>query len=60
MLADRDRPVICAFRADISAAQRIGWDITTRQLSPVVTAEGVARAVSLSAARTRITASLQN
>ena len=43
MLADRDCPAVCAFRAVtayISAAQRMGWDLTAGHLFPVVTAEG--------------------
>ena len=43
VLVDRDCPVICAFRAVtacISAAQRIGWDLSTGHLFPVATAEG--------------------
>ena len=43
MLADRDCPATCAFRAVtayISAAQRIGWDLTTGHLFPVATPEG--------------------
>ena len=43
VLAGRDYPAICAFRvvtAYISAAQRIGWDLSTRHLFPVDAAEG--------------------
>ena len=43
VLADRDFPVIRALRAVtayISAAQRIGWDLTTGHLFPVATADG--------------------
>ena len=42
-MADRDCPETCACRADtayISAAQRIGWDLTAGPLFPVVTTEG--------------------
>ena len=54
MLADRDYPVVCAFRtvtAYISAAQLTGWDLTAGHLFPVVTAEGGWGSLSLSAAR---------
>ena len=43
MLADRDCPAICAFRAVmayISAAQRVGWHLTAGHIFPEVTAEG--------------------
>ena len=43
VLAGRDCLAICAFRtvtAYISAAQRIGWDLSTGYLFPVATAEG--------------------
>ena len=43
MLADRDCPALCAFRAVttyISAAQLIGWDSTAGHLFFVVTTEG--------------------
>ena len=61
VLADRDCPAICAFRvvtAYISAAQRIGWDLSTGHLFPVATAEGGRGHLSLSAAR--MTANLQS
>ena len=54
MLADRDCPAVCAFRAvtaHISAAQRMGRDLTAGHLSPVVTAEGGRSIQPLSAAR---------
>ena len=41
VLADRDCSAVCAFRAVtayISAAQRMGWDLTAGHLFPVVTA----------------------
>jgi len=60
VLADRDCPAICAFRAVkayISAAQRIGWDLTAGHLFPVITTEGGRGSRPLSGAR--MTASLQ-
>ena len=54
MLADRNCPVVCAFRAVtayISAAQRMGWDLTAGHLFPVVTAEGGRGSLPLPAAR---------
>ena len=54
MLADRDYPVVCAFRtvtAYISAAQLTGWDLTAGHLFPVVTAEGGRKSLPSSAAR---------
>ena len=61
MLADRECPPICAFRevtTHISAAQRIGWDLTTKHLFPVLTAQGGRGRLPLSAAR--MTAELQD
>ena len=52
MLADRNCPVVCAFRAVtayISAAQRMGWDLTA--VFPVVTAQGGRGSLPLPAAR---------
>ena len=54
VLADRDCPEICACRAGtahISAAQRVGWDLTARYLLPVVTTEGGRGSRPLSAAQ---------
>ena len=54
VLADRDCPAVCAFRAVtayISAAQRMGWDLTAGHLFPVVTAEGGRGSLPLPAAR---------
>ena len=53
-LADRDCPAVCAFRAVaayISAAQRMGRDLTTGYLFPVVTAEGGRGSLPLPVAR---------
>ena len=61
VLADRDCPAICAFRAvtaNISAAQRTGWDLTAGHLFPVVTTEGGRGSLPLSAAR--MTTTLQS
>ena len=58
--ADRVRPETCASRAVtayISAAQRIGWDLTVGHFSPVVTTGGGRGSRPLSVAR--MTASLQ-
>ena len=52
--ADRDCPTVCAFRAVtayISAAQRMGWDLTAGHLFAVVTAEGSRGSLPLSTAR---------
>ena len=60
VLADRVCPETCASRtvtAYISAAQRIGWDLTVGHLFPVVMTEGGRGSPPLSAAR--MTASLQ-
>ena len=54
VLADRDCPAVCAFRAVmayISAAQRMVWDLTTGHLFPVVTAGGDRGNLPLPAAR---------
>ena len=61
VLVNRDGPAICASRAVtayISAAQRIGWDLSTGHLLPVATAEGGWGRLSLSGAR--VTANLQS
>ena len=53
-LADRDCPAICAFRTVtrcITIAQRIGWNLTTGHLFPVVTAARGRGRLPLSAAR---------
>ena len=60
VLADRDCPVICPFRAVtayVSAAQRMGWDLTAGHLFPVVSAGGGRGTLPLPAAR--MTAALQ-
>ena len=60
MLADRDCPAVCAFQAVtayISAAQRMGWDLTAGHLFPVVTAVGGRSSLPLPAAR--VTTALQ-
>ena len=54
VLADRDCSAVCAFRAVtayISAAQRMGWDLTAGHLFPVVTAGGDRGNLPLPAAR---------
>ena len=54
MLADRDCPAVCAFRAVtayIPAAQRMRGDLTAGHLFPAVTAEGGRGNPPLSAAR---------
>ena len=63
MLADRDCPAICAFRAVtayISAAQRTGWDLIIGDLFPAATAEGGRNRLSLSLCAARMTANLQS
>ena len=60
VLADRDCPAVCTFRAMtayISAAQRMGWDLTAGHLFPVVTAGGDRGNLPLPAAR--VTTALQ-
>ena len=54
VLAGRDCPAVCTFRAVmayISAAQRMGWNLTAGHLFPVVTAEGDRVSLPLPAAR---------
>ena len=54
VLAYRDCPAVCAFRAVaayISAAQRMGWDLTTGHPFPVITAQGGRSSLPLSATR---------
>ena len=54
VLAARDCPAVCAFRAVtayISAAKRMGWDLTTGHLFPVVAAGGHRSNLPLPAAR---------
>ena len=54
MLADRECPAVCTLRAVtayISAAERMGWNLTAGHLFPVVTAEGGRGSLLLPAAR---------